>query len=77
MVKQILLTFLVTACLLSNSLHSAGAQNQKEVFCPVMPGTRIDPRFYVDYQGKQIFLCCRSCKKAFQKNPKKYLKRLE
>src|SRR5215471_18753612 len=32
--------------------------------------------FVFDYQGQQIKLCCKSCKKDFDKNPDKYMKKL-
>lgn len=44
--------------------------------CPVMPGRAVKEKFYVDYQGKRIYLCCRSCEKSFKKNPERYLKNL-
>ena len=44
--------------------------------CPVMPGERAKEKFYVDYQGKRIYLCCRNCVIKFKKRPEKYLKKL-
>ena len=35
-----------------------------------------DPYSFV-YQGQEIKLCCKSCQKDFNKDPKKYLKKLE
>lgn len=35
-----------------------------------------DPHVFV-YQGQEIKLCCEGCKDDFDKNPKKYLKKLE
>lgn len=29
------------------------------------------------YEGQEIKLCCKSCKKDFDKDPKKFLKKLE
>jgi YHS domain-containing protein len=29
------------------------------------------------YEGQEIKLCCKSCKKDFDKDPKKYLKKLD
>jgi len=60
----------------SDPLLAAG-QSPVKGYCPVMPGERVKDKFHVDYEGKRIFLCCRSCIKAFKKNPRKYLKRLE
>ena len=41
--------------------------------CPVMPGQKVRSKFYVDYKGQRIYLCCRSCEKAFKRNPANYL----
>jgi hypothetical protein len=35
-----------------------------------------DP-FVFTYKGQEIKLCCKSCKKDFDKDPAKYLKKLE
>lgn len=35
-----------------------------------------DPFTFV-YEGQEIKLCCKSCKKDFDKNPKKFLKKLD
>ncbi|HRT07193.1 MAG TPA: hypothetical protein P5233_02260 [Candidatus Paceibacterota bacterium] len=35
-----------------------------------------DPYTFV-HEGQEIKLCCKSCLKDFNKNPKKYLKKLE
>ena len=43
--------------------------------CPVMGGA-IDKKFYVDYQGKRIYMCCPGCKDAIAKDPDKYIKKL-
>lgn len=32
--------------------------------------------FVFDYKGQEIKLCCKSCKKDFDKDPAKYLKKL-
>lgn len=52
------------------------AQIEKNAFCPVMVGERVKDKFYVDYEGRRIYLCCKGCKKAFKKRPEKYLKNL-
>lgn len=38
-------------------------------------GTMGDPVVFV-YQGQEIKLCCKSCRKKFDKDPAKYLKKL-
>lgn len=49
---------------------------EKGQTCPVMPGRLVKEKFFVDYNGKRIYLCCAPCVKAFKKHPKKYLKNL-
>lgn len=44
--------------------------------CPVMKGERAKDKFFVDYEGQRIRLCCKSCIKRFSKNPEKYLAEL-
>ena len=34
-----------------------------------------DP-YVFDYKGQEIKLCCKSCKKDFDKNPEKYIQKL-
>ena len=34
-----------------------------------------DP-YVFNYEGKEVQLCCKSCKKDFDKNPKKFVKKL-
>ena len=48
----------------------------KNIFCPVMSEYHARDKFYADYGGRRIYFCCRSCVKAFKKNPQKYLKNL-
>src|SRR5947207_5709276 len=33
--------------------------------------------FVFDYQGQEVKLCCKSCKKDFDKDPAKYIKKIE
>lgn len=37
----------------------------------------IDPKVTVIYKGKVIGFCCRDCVEEFEKDPEKYMKRLE
>ncbi len=41
-------------------------------------GEALDDKPYVfSYKGREIKLCCDSCKEDFEKNPSKFVKRLE
>ena len=44
--------------------------------CPVM-GEAIDPDVYTDYQGRRIYFCCQVCKAAFEKDPAKYVAKVD
>lgn len=72
-----ILGFLVAGILFLSVSFPVRAQMQKNSLCPVMPGTRVNEKFYVDYHGERIYFCCRSCVKAFKKHPEKYLKELQ
>jgi len=41
--------------------------------CPVM-GDPIDPKIYVDYNGRRIYFCCNACPPKFKADPEKYIK---
>lgn len=56
--------------------HAADTPFSAKALCPVMPGEPVKEKFYVDYEGRRIYLCCRTCVHAFKKNPHKYLKSL-
>ena len=44
--------------------------------CPVMGG-KIKKDIYTDHNGKRIYFCCQPCVEKFEKNPEKYLNKLE
>src|SRR3989442_7397888 len=48
--------------------------------CPVsgekLGGDMGDPYVFT-YQGREIKLCCKDCKKDFDKDPKQYIKKIE
>ncbi len=45
--------------------------------CPVMKGSAINKKLFVDCEGKRIYVCCRMCIKAVKKDPAKYVKEME
>jgi YHS domain-containing protein len=49
---------------------------EKGQTCPVMIGRPVKEKFFADYQGKRIYLCCAPFVKAFTKHPEKYIKNL-
>jgi YHS domain-containing protein len=54
--------------------EAAAAIAQK--LCPVTDDP-IDPKIYVDYQGRRVYFCCEMCPPMFKKDPEKYLKKLD
>lgn len=44
--------------------------------CPVMPKEDVDPDMSVQYKGKTIYVCCTKCKRKFNQDPEKYMKRI-
>ena len=47
-----------------------------QIKCPVL-GNAIDKKVFVDYQGKRIYFCCSGCIARFNKEPLKYLQKME
>ncbi len=45
--------------------------------CPVMGEIITNKNHYVDYQGKRIYFCCSDCPAEFNKDPEKYMKKLD
>ena len=44
--------------------------------CPVMQGEEASSKYFVEYNGQKIYLCCKKCVRKFQADPEKYVKRL-
>lgn len=49
----------------------------KQTYCPVMQGNRIDPKLFVDAEGKRIYVCCPGCIAQVKADPEKYLSKME
>jgi len=54
-------------------VHATGPGQEK---CPVLGGP-VNRNVYVDHEGKRIYFCCPPCIKEFEKDPEKYLEKLE
>lgn len=62
-----------------NAAPAAAATTQmvkSQVMCPVMGGA-VDKQLFVDHAGKRIYVCCRGCIGTVQKDPAKYIAKLE
>ncbi len=53
-----------------------GQEAKPQTVCPVLGGN-IDKKVYVDYQGKRIYFCCPGCDAEFQKDPEKFMKKIQ
>ena len=68
----------------SNILKADEAKDKKPVPYPlktcVVSGEKLgsdgDPYIFV-YQGREIKMCCKDCRKDFEKDPAKFLKKLD
>lgn len=61
------------------AMADAGVAPQKtkpQTMCPVM-GDKIDKKFYADFEGKRVYFCCADCPAEFQKDPAKYVTKME
>ncbi len=75
------------ACLaaFATSLFAADKNDDKKAkaipyplkVCLVQDDKLDDKPFVFTYQGREIKLCCDSCKPDFDKNPAKFIKKLE
>jgi|SRR6516162_265197 YHS domain-containing protein len=47
--------------------------------CPVSGDKlgEMDKPFVFEYKGREVKLCCKDCKKDFDKDPAKYMKKIE
>lgn len=70
--KLIFKTFTL-ATSLALSLSAAIADDTNKI-CPIMVEDEIDEEEFSEYEGKKVFLCCGSCKKIFDANPKYIIK---
>jgi YHS domain-containing protein len=73
--KVILLLFVVFTFVAAN-LTVCFAKEGTQVTCPVMGG-KINKDLYVDYKGMRVYFCCAACPKEFNKDPEKYIKKLQ
>ena len=46
-----------------------------DVVCGKKIDTSLVSPFVVDYEGKKYYFCCPQCRRTFESDPKKYLKK--
>ena len=72
-IKAVILAVALTA-FMAGGLWAADPKPQTT--CPVLGGN-VNKHVYADYQGKRIYFCCLGCDKEFNKDPEKYMKKLQ
>ena len=73
------LAFIIALVLVFAADETVAANAQllaKNMMCPVMIGEKAKDKFFIDYQDRRIYFCCRNCIKSFKRDPKRYLKNL-
>ena len=69
----------IAGFMLSAIVGAEEAKNPKDtaqVKCPVKGGD-INKSYFLDVDGKRIYVCCPGCIEVIKKNPQKYVKDLE
>jgi hypothetical protein len=68
-------TMLCAGLLISLSGATACAQLPADAntTCPVMSAEASDPKMFVEYKGRKIYVCCGKCKRTVRADPEKYL----
>ena len=75
---KIVILILVLMLFVAGCMMSKGnvMEPKPQTTCPVMGG-KINKGVYADYEGKRVYFCCGGCISKFQKDPAKYVKKLE
>ncbi len=74
--KRIKISMLVMLSMLVLSSIALAEKKQIQSKCPIM-GNAITKELYVDYKGSRVFFCCKGCIPAFNKDPDKFISRME
>jgi len=54
---------------------AAAYQSPEQTECPITGGP-INKDIFTVYKDKKVYFCCEGCKRAFEKNPAKYIDKL-
>lgn len=73
------MTMVLAALTLSMGTYAGEKQEaeKKQTHCPVMTKNPINPKMYVDVQGKRIYVCCAGCIGKIKADPDQYIKQME
>ena len=76
-IKIVSFVILITIFAVGYVLAAGNTVKQiEQTTCPVMGGP-INQSLYTDYEGKRVYFCCEGCVPEFQKDPEKYINKLE
>lgn len=73
----VLLAAIVASGIASYAEEKQDAPKKKQTRCPVMTKNPINPKMYVDVQGKRIYVCCPGCITKIKAEPETYIKQME
>ncbi len=77
LIPAVIISFCMLAGISGKAAYAAKDKNaKKQTVCPVT-GKAIDKKVFVDYKGSRIYFCCSECIKDFNKDPNKYIKKIE
>ena len=75
MVKEIMKKLITTLALGAlATLSVVGQEKEAQNICPIMIETEIDLDEVVEFEGKEVFLCCGGCTRAWEASPLYYFK---
>jgi len=73
--KKVLLVIMFMVVSFSLTVPQAVQAKEQET-CPLMGG-KIDKKFFADHNGNRVYFCCGACVAPFNKDPQKYIQKLE
>lgn len=71
----ILVLIVIDICFVMDGNSAYAVENDhKQATCPVMGG-KINPEYYVDVEGKRIYVCCPGCIDIIKRTPQNIVKK--
>lgn len=67
---------LAAGCDSKKGSPAPAGQAKRQTTCPVMGG-EVDRTLHADHGGKRVYFCCAGCVEPFERDPEKYIGKLE
>lgn len=67
------LSVLVLGLCAAVSSGEAAAQPSPNTMCPVLTDEEVDPGIHLEYEGREVYFCCKMCRKDFLADPAAYV----